>query len=124
MISLILVMLAAICNAVIDVVSFHYAKSVFSKLNRQWWDPYVSWKNKYVNWDGGKRTEKTIWGIKYPTALTDAWHFFKSTMLTLVILAIVLYKPFINPFIDFVVIGIGWNVAFNLFYNRIFRLKN
>lgn len=124
MISLILVMLAAICNAVMDTISFHYIKSIFSKLNRQWWDPYVSWKNKYIDWDRGKRAEKTIWGIKYPTALTDAWHFFKSTMIVLMVLAIVLYTPFINPFIDFMIIGLGWNISFNLFYNKIFRLKD
>lgn len=125
MISLILVILAAICNAVMDVTSFHYEKSIFSKLNPKWWNPYISWKNKYVNWDGGKRTEKTIWlGIKYPTALTDAWHLFKSTMITLLVLAIVLYTPFINLYVDFAIIGIGWNVAFNLFYNKIFKLKS
>ena len=101
-----------------------HVESIFSKLDRQWWDPYVSWKNKYVDWDGGIRTEKTIWGIKYPTALTDAWHLFKSTMIVLIGLSIVLYTPFINPLVDFVIIGIGWNVAFNLFYNKIFKLKN
>ena len=124
MISLILVMLAAICNVVMDVISFHYTKSIFSKLNPKWWNPSISWKNKYVDWDGGIRTEKTIWGIKYPTALTDAWHLFKSTMIVLIVLSIVLYTPFINPLVDFVIIGIGWNVVFNLFYNKIFKLKN
>ena len=121
MISIILVILATICNAIMDVISFHYSKSVFSKLNPKWWDPSISWKNKYVDWDRGKQTEKTIWGIKYPTALTDAWHLFKSIMILLMILAIVLYTPFINLIIDFMIIGTGWNITFNLFYNKILR---
>lgn len=133
MISLLLVALAAICNAVMDVISFHYKQSIFTKFNPQWWNPAISWKNKYVDYSKfaeytGKvsKLEKRIFilnlfSIKYPTFLTDAWHFFKSLMIVLLGFAIVLYNPIINIYVDIILVGIVWNLIFNVFYNKIFK---
>ena len=133
MISLLLVALAAICNAVMDVVSFHYKTSIFTKFNPQWWNPAISWKNKYVDYSKfaeytGKvsKLEKRIFilnlfSIKYPTFLTDAWHFFKSLMIVLLGFAIVLYVPVVNIYVDIILVGFAWNLTFNVFYNKIFK---
>ena len=126
MISLLLVALAAICNAVMDVISFHYKQSIFTKFNPQWWNPAISWKNKYIDWDNDVRMEKVIYignlfSIKYPTFLTDAWHFFKSLMIVLLGFAIVLYNPVVNIYVDIILVGLAWNLTFNVFYNKIFK---
>lgn len=133
MISLLLIALAAICNAVMDTVSFHYKQSIFSKYNPQWWNPAISWKNKYVDYSRfaeytGKvsKLEKRIFilnlfSIKYPTFLTDAWHFFKSLMIVLLGFAIVLYVPVVNIYVDIILVGFAWNLTFNVFYNKIFK---
>lgn len=126
MISLLLVALAAICNAVMDVISFHYKQSIFTKYNPQWWNPAISWKNKYIDWDNDVRMEKVIYignlfSIKYPTFLTDAWHFFKSLMIVLLGFAIVLYVPVVNIYVDIILVGLAWNLIFNVFYNKIFK---
>jgi len=126
MISLLLVALAAICNAVMDVISFHYKQSIFTKYNPQWWNPAISWKNEYIDWDNDVRTEKVIFilnlfSIKYPTFLTDAWHFFKSLMIVLLGFAIVLYNPVVNIYVDIILVGLAWNLIFNVFYNKIFK---
>ncbi len=133
MISLLLVVLAAICNAVMDTISFHYKISIFTKFNPQWWNPAISWKNKYVDYSKfaeytGKvsKLEKRIFilnlfSIKYPTFLTDAWHFFKSLMIVLLGFAIVLYVPVVNIYVDIILVGFAWNLTFNVFYNKIFK---
>ena len=133
MISLLLVALAAICNAVMDVISFHYKQSIFTKYNPQWWNPAISWKNKYVDYSKfaeytGKvsKLEKRIFilnlfSIKYPTFLTDAWHFFKSLMIVLLGFAIVLYVPVVNIYVDIILVGLAWNLVFNVFYNKLFK---
>ena len=123
MISMILIFLSAICNSIMDVCSFHYENSVFSKLNPKFWNPAISWKNKYIDGDVSKGMRKLFWKINYPTAFTDSWHFFKSSMIILIVGAIVLYKPVISPLIDFGIIGVIWNLTFNLFYNKLFVLK-
>ena len=128
MISLLLVALAAICNAVMDVISFHYKQSIFTKYNPQWWNPAISWKNKYIDWDNDVRMEKVIYignlfSIKYPTFLTDAWHFFKSLMIVLLGFAIVLYVPVVNIYVDIILVGLAWNLVFDVFYNKLFKKR-
>jgi len=122
MISYILVILASVCNAVMDVSSFHYDNSVFNKLNRKFWDGSISWKSKYVDYDKGDERRKKIFGLfNYPVQLTDSFHLFKSLMIILLVLAIVLYKPLFNIWIDFICMGLVWNMTFSFFYNVIFK---
>lgn len=124
MISFALILLAAICNAVMDVCSFHYHKSIFVKRDFKWWNPEFSWRNKYVGGDPKLGFRKCFFGLfNYPTFLTDAWHFFKSSMITLLCASVVLYKPVLGPLIDFSIAGVIWNLAFNLCYNNFFRKK-
>ncbi len=136
MISLVLFILASICSSVMDVTSFHFETSIFSKLNPKFWNESESWKNKYQDWDGGNfKRKKLIWNINLPVCFTDSWHMFKTTMIFLVVGAIVLYKPTLSCFdlgfckpllylFDFVLFGTAWNCMFNIFFNRILVKKN
>lgn len=129
MISIILVAFAAMCNAVMDILSHHYPRSVFGylQLNHHWWNPKKSWMNKYVNWPIDKRRRKI------PVQITDAWHFFKSLMIIGLVCAIV-YFPDSYPICFFQeqlynqlcwigILGITWNITFSLFYNKILRTE-
>lgn len=53
-----LVIIASICNAIMDITSHKYAWSTFSKyhytFNSFYWDPSKSWRNKYINGDPNK----------------------------------------------------------------------
>ena len=129
MISLLLVALAAACNAVMDVLSFRYKQSIFTKYNPQWWNPAISWKNKYISdtYSGvninirKKLFIGNLFMIDYPIFLTDAWHLFKSLMIVLLGFAIVLYVPVVNIFVDILLIGLAWNLIFNVLYDKVFR---
>ena len=47
--------LMGISEAVMDTLQFHFYKSKFSKFKKQlFWDPTISWKNKYKNGDPKK----------------------------------------------------------------------
>jgi hypothetical protein len=118
MVSLILVALAAICNAVMDKSKFHFHKSIFKNLNPYWWNGEISWKNKYIDRDFLKGFRSI------PVQFTDAFHFFKSLMIVLFSLAVICYKPMINPIIDLLMIGGSWNAAFNIFFNKILVNEN
>ena len=97
--------LAAICNAVMDSVeNEHIAVTMFDRLNPNFW-------NKRVSWNKAKR----IGGYKF-----DAWHMSKSSMLGLLTLACVLYRPMVNVCVDIIILWVVWNIVFNLFYNKIF----
>jgi hypothetical protein len=59
--------LAAICNSVMDSVAHHFPNSVFKQRKAIFWDPSISWKNKYNDGDPSKG-HKTI-KIKIPTLI-------------------------------------------------------
>lgn len=64
-----LYVLAGAANGVMDASTHHYTqfKQTWNIQNDQYWNPAISWTNKYSS--------------KMPDALTDAWHLSKSIML-------------------------------------------
>lgn len=125
MISLILISLAAILNAVMDVGQFHFSSSIFRNWNPKYYDGSISWKNKYVDWDGGdKRRKKWFFGLlNVPVQFTDAWHLVKSLMIICLVSAVIMYEPVFKNYqwIDFFLFGSVWNISFMLFYDVAFR---
>ena len=68
---------AGLFEAIMDTLQFHYSYSIFYCFrNKRFWDPTLSWRNKYKNGDPSE-------GAKFPgsttifVGLTDAWHLFK-----------------------------------------------
>ena len=103
--SLIFVTIAAILNAVMDILeNEHYFDSIFKNKNQKFWYKRESWK--YALMLGGYRF--------------DAWHIAKSLMIVSMVAAIVFYESIIGIF-DIVIFGFIWNVVFNLFYNKILK---
>jgi hypothetical protein len=122
-VSVSLFVLAAICNAVMDISSHHFSESALRSFNPMWWNAEVSWKNKYVDGDP-KLGRRKIWRkINYPVQLTDAWHFFKTLMIVLLALSVLSFSGEITGYfiVDLLIYGFAWNLPFNLFYNRILR---
>jgi len=97
MIALGFVILAGICNAVMDVCQHKWGRSIFSVYKRQYWDPAISWKNKYVDWDSCNNERVRFLkfgkfkGFVKPVSLTDGWHLFKRLMLIFLAIAVVVY---------------------------------
>lgn len=118
MISYFLILLAAFFNAVMDALeNENFNESIFSHLNQKFWYKRESWK--YAKMIGGYRL--------------DAWHICKSLMVTCLIMAIYCAQfsdpiwhtqnGWFNILLDVLVGGIVWNVAFVLFYHKLFKVK-
>lgn len=106
MLSSLFIILAAICNACMDrMENENFYTSVFKNFNEKFWYKRESWKYAYK-----------IFGWK-----ADFWHIAKSLMIICLCLAIVFYTP-VFGWMDFVLFGLLWNLTFNIFYNRIFKL--
>lgn len=125
----ILIILAAICNAVMDVVSHKYRLSIFAyddfKEHDQFWDASISWRNKYVGLSPQNGRRKMFWNINLHPAFTDAWHLFKSLMIIFLFLAIAICptESIKESIFVFVAVGIIYNTTFSLFYKRILIKK-
>lgn len=107
MITAILILLAALFNAVMDRVgdTVAFNNSIFHKKDPAFWCKDVSW-----------RYAKKVFGWK-----ADAWHIAKSSMIICLVAGAVLYNPAFNVWIDFFAFGALWNASFNIGYNTLFK---
>ena len=125
--SLICWVLAALCNAVMDTLAHHYPTSIFTKWNPQFWNPKISWKNKYK---AGRKSNGPAFFLSTGilVAFTDAWHFFKSTMIVLLAIAVVMFpctclfnNIVFNILTWMFILGVLWNIPFSYMYNKVLK---
>jgi hypothetical protein len=122
MISLILIILAAILNAAMDTLNARYRQSVFFtkqfRINK-FTNPEFSWQNKWKNGDR-KQGELFFGSSTFLVWTTDAWHLFKTIMLACFSIAIVTYSPVIHPIIDALGYWLIFGAVFELFWSKVF----
>jgi hypothetical protein len=119
-ISIILMVLAGIFNACMDVLKVRFKTSIFSTWKgQQWINPALSWTNKW------KPTTK-IGDLIMSTVLiwvTDMWHFVKMLMLACISLAIVFYLPVYKWWADIFIMYFAFTGTFELFFSKILIKK-
>jgi len=123
--ALILIVIAAVAKAIMDTLQFHFAVSRFVNLNPQFWDPSVSWKNKYSN-VSTLTSKKLFWIIPYPVFLTDAWHLFQFIFLNTLFVGVILAVPIDCPTLTleklvtlFILLRVLFGVVFTVWYNSL-----
>lgn len=100
---------AAFFKAVADTLTHHFDTSVFKCKDRRWWDPAISWQHVGL--------------LRFTKYRPDAWHLANSGMIICFIACAVLHRPLYLWWIELAIGGTLYNVAFNLFYNKILRRK-
>lgn len=125
---LIIVLLCAILggifNAAMDKLVHHFRTSVFAKKSRIFYDPAISWRNK---WKDGEKAK----GEKFPGSstlfswTTDAWHLFKFGLLTVIpIPGTLLVSEYTSEWYylvgAYIVIRKTFAFTFHIFYHYIF----
>lgn len=104
----VLIFLAAFFNACMDAFeNENFFESIFKKWDQKVWYKRESWK--YA---------RKIFAYKL-----DSWHICKSLMICCFVGAIVVYEPINEWYIDFVSMGIMWNLCFWIFYHKLFKVK-
>ena len=115
MITIILLIIAAASNAICDVLINFFYVSKFRRLNPYFWNPKVSYLNKWSDFDIKK--EKFLGSSTVFVAFTDSWHLFKAIWLMSMILCIVTYKPILQHWtLDGVMLLIIWGLVFELLF--------
>ena len=120
--------LSNVADAIMDTLIHHFSISIFSNLNKSYWNPYLSWYNKYNGLDsskGLKQIDLGLFKINKPVILTDAWHLFKTIKELLTVLAIasmlllnleLTYDKIAYFLLTLIAVRA---LIFNLFYNKI-----
>jgi hypothetical protein len=133
MISVLFFVLAAICNAVMDKVNFHWDNSVFKGSRFEWWaNPAISYKNKWKNNSNSLNGEKFPGSSTIFVWVTDLWHFAQSFMITFFILGAAFYGDgmvsvfetgWINTLIDIIILKTIFSITFELFWSIVLEKK-
>lgn len=116
-----LIAISGLSKGIQDQLMFHWGKSWTKNLKPNFWNPAVSWKNKYKNGnpeDGPKFKGSTTIFV----SITDAWHFFGMLRENANRLAIIFalasainYKIEIY-FVIWVILFIIFTISFKLLY--------
>jgi hypothetical protein len=118
-ISIILIILAGICNAIMDALRTRYNKSIFRDFRNQLWiDPALSWPNKWKNGDRSQG-ERFFGSSTFLVWLTDLWHLAKFLMLLFITFSIALYDPIIVWWIDWFILYCAFTIPFEIFYSKV-----
>ena len=120
--------IAAVAEAIMDTLQFHYYNSIFKLFkNELFWNPEISWKNKYKNGnplDG----EKFLFSKTLFVGLTDGWHLFKlirnfSLFFAIFLIFNLTYSIWLSILFS-AILRIIYGVVFTLFYSYLFEKKN
>lgn len=136
--TLILLFVAGIANAMMDVLKSQWHASPWQDLPiHHWWYQWAGPQSHSNKWKYGIRAEGERFFLS-STALvfiTDGWHFFQFIWGTCFVLGIVMYQHvwwlgpvsvfdwFIIPVwaFDFIILKTVYLIAFNIFYEKVFR---
>lgn len=122
-IGLLFFILASICEAVMDTLQFHYMNSVFKNFkNNIFWDPEISWRNKYKKGDPSKGP-KFLFSDTLFVGFTDAWHLFKMFRTFFISLGVFFildqFTTFWVSVIITVTLRIFFGIGFTVFYEAL-----
>ncbi|HXB40323.1 MAG TPA: hypothetical protein VNZ49_07250 [Bacteroidia bacterium] len=131
-------LISGMLDGTIESINYHYDngfKNRFSKINNQFWDPSLSWKNKYKNGNcelGPKFTGSTT----IFACTTDAYHMLRTTKRSIDAFTLVYYmnktcsekktmrKKWKNAATDFLVLTAIRCIGFSLTYSVLFDPHN
>lgn len=127
-ICVILLIIAGSAKGFMDTLQFHYYEMRW-KLPNQYWNPEVSWQNKYHvirPWNQSDSYFKIYllkfgrWLFMNPLVfVTDGWHLMQFICLNATTMVPAILQPYYNPFLAFLVIRAIFGILFSLFYNYI-----
>lgn len=122
-IGFILIAIAAVSEAVMDKLQFHFDKSTFKEnKNQLFWNPQESWKNK---WKEDLKTEKFPGSSTIFVFTTDAWHLFKFIRTSCLFIGLpLLYGSGLSIITSMILARIIFGSVFTLYFDVIFRNNN
>ena len=118
-IGILLIIISAISESIMDKIQFHFEKSIFNdnSSNRLFWNPLYSWENK---WNKDLTKPKFFLSTTLLVFLTDGWHFFKFLRNTTLFigLPLLVLSP-INIIISVIIARIIYGLVFTLFFDKL-----
>ncbi len=119
--TVILLIVSFSAKAAKDTLNFHCRKSIFKNLNMYYWDPSLSWANKYKN--SYTSEPRFFLSTTLLVFLTDAYHLFQFISLNSWVLALAINIETFAWYWNFIGIRIIYMIVFNLMFDKILIKK-
>lgn len=125
--AILLLIISGFFEGAMDILQFHFHKSIFSrKKQKYYWDPTISWRNKYRNGDP-LLGPKFLFSTTFLVGLTDGWHTFKLLRNAFIFIALPVLGFSVTGLCSFLVIIIigrtAYGIGFWSAYYKILRIK-
>jgi hypothetical protein len=128
-IGIIIICIAGISKAIMDKLQFHYNKSIFKqnppKYNQQFWNPLLSWQNKYK--ENSMVEPKFKGSTTFFVFVTDAWHLSQTVLLSSLFIGIALTAYNSETPLELIgkiiILRCFFGAAFELFFRKILAAK-
>lgn len=126
LIFLFIIFISGFSEGIMDLLQFHYHSSIIKKFkNNLFWDPSISWKNKYKDGDP-KKGERFLFSTTLLVSLTDGWHLFKLIKNILIFIGVSAIGYLSINFIILVILiiisrsfyGLGFSISYYLLKNK------
>lgn len=122
---IILLIIAMMCYISNSVLLFRFDISIFSRFNEVFWNPQISWVNKYKYDSLGKRTSKFFLSTTVLVWTTDAYHLLQFIYLSCIQLSMaILLNNYIvvidNKIINCIFIFISIKSTFSFTFEKMF----
>lgn len=123
-----LMFVAGACDGQVETLSHHYDKfkKVFPNANDQYWNPAISWENKWA--DDTYKTEKFLFSSTALVWTTDGYHMFKMGQKASIFTAVTIdigksrhKKKFKHYIVDFVFYSGCYTAGFYSTYGILYR---
>jgi hypothetical protein len=133
MISIILVCLAGVAKAFLDISAhgkpFWFMGETWDGNFKGYLSPKFDWwymdRSHGYKWKNGDKLqgEKFLGSSTVFVFLTDFWHLAQFFLYSLLFLAMVNYKQIVNPVVDFLILNATLKCTFQLFYGKVLVRK-
>jgi len=129
--ALVMLAVAGIAKAAVDVLMHQEDKNIFIKLG-PWWDARTSWKRKYKDYDAGDLRPCFIGAKTWLVSLTDFWHAADAVYLLTYAAGFALIgftcASVPLPVLKLVTVSVLGRLVFSgvfeVFYKHVFRIKS
>jgi len=117
----VLAVIAGIGKAAMDTIQFHFDDSLFDSrgMNKFFWDPYFSWRNKYKN-GYPENGPKFFLSTTVLVFLTDGWHLMQFITWNSIFAIIGILFGW-EGFLVFIGVVGAFKAGFYVFYNFILK---
>lgn len=116
---------ASLC-AVTETLKEFFDRSIFKDLNQEFWNPQISWRNKWKDGDITKG-EKFFGSSTFLSLFTDGWHLCKFLFILFLIISIVsalsvlgvIFTAWYGYIVVSIIYSFVWFVGFEFTYRNL-----